>query len=123
MGNSEKGGLADDSVRYLSVQDDTLSYLSMEEGREYMIENPRYNYLSEIKDAPWSLVALRHTLRKVRKVHFLFVFVSYHSVEKSICCTTSHFHEIPATCCVLYGITWLPVCAGCMLKPRLLPAI
>ena len=66
IGNVEKAALADDSVRYLSVQDDTLSYLSMEEGREFMIENPRYNYLSEVKDAPWSLNTLRYTLRKVR---------------------------------------------------------
>ena len=69
---SERAAFVDDSVRYLSVQDDSLSYLSMEESREYMIESPRYNYLSEIKDAPWDLVTLRQTLRKVMESFFCF---------------------------------------------------
>lgn len=62
----ENGGFVDDSVRYLSIsQDDSLSCLSMEESREHMIESPRYNYLAEVKDAPWDVATLRQALRKV----------------------------------------------------------
>ena len=75
IGNTEKAGFGDESLRYLSVQDDTLSFTSMEEGREYMIENPRYNYLSEVNDAPWNLVSIRHALRKVSDI------ISIHNVS------------------------------------------
>ena len=57
--------MVDDSVRYLSIQDDNLSFLSMEDSKEYMIESPRYNYLCDVKDAPWNINTLRQALRKV----------------------------------------------------------
>ena len=65
MSQSERGGFIDDSIRYLSLHDDYSSLSSFEENREYLIESPRYNYLSEIKDAPWNLAIIRQTIRKV----------------------------------------------------------
>ena len=65
MSQSERGGFVDDSMRYLSLHDDNSSLSSFEENREYLIESPRYNYLDEIKDAPWNLAIIRQTIRKV----------------------------------------------------------
>ncbi|XP_065057001.1 ankyrin repeat and BTB/POZ domain-containing protein 3-like [Rhopilema esculentum] len=65
---SERGGFLDDSMHYLSLHDDELSLFSVEESKEYMIESPRYNYLPDIKDEPWTPFDIRQTLRKVSRL-------------------------------------------------------
>ena len=81
---SERGGFLDDSMHYLSLHDDELSLFSVEESKEYMIESPRYNYLPDIKDEPWTPFDIRQTLRKVRFYQKFRWFVDIKSSLKQI---------------------------------------